>query len=60
MAPSDLAQMAADPVFLGAVLDFVLLDDAHVLAFCSAADLPPDAPLRARQALPGGAEVNWT
>ncbi len=59
-APSDLAQMGADPVFLGAVLDFVLLDDAHVLAFCNAMDLPPETPLQARQALPGGAEVSWT
>ncbi len=55
-----LPEIASDPGFLGAVLDFVLLDDAHVLDFCEACDLPNDAPMRARQALPGGALPNWT
>ena len=51
---------ARDPVFLGSVLDFVMMDDAWVTAFCEAADYPMDFPMRARAALPGGAQVNWT
>lgn len=57
---SDLRKMAGDPVFLGSVLDFILLDDSHVTAMCDSAGLAYEAPMRARQALPGGAEVNWT
>lgn len=51
---------AQNPVFLAGVLDFLTQSDGWVLAFCAAADLPPDAPLAARRALPGGAEINWT
>lgn len=51
---------AADPVFLGAVLDFLMMDDAWVVAFCDHASLPYDRIMQARAALPGGAQVNWT
>jgi hypothetical protein len=57
---ADLRVRAADPEFLGAVLDFLTMDDAWVTAFCDAQGLAYDAPMRARAALPGGAEVNWT
>ncbi len=51
---------AADPEFLGSVLDFLLMDDAWVTGFCDAAGLRYDAPLRARAALPGGDAMHWT
>ncbi|MEO9823442.1 MAG: DUF3572 domain-containing protein [Paracoccaceae bacterium] len=51
---------ARDPVFLGSVLDFVMMDDAWIAAFCETADYPLDFPMRARAALPGGEQVNWT
>lgn len=57
---TDLREQAQDPTFLGAVLDFVMMDDAWVVAFCDTNDLAYDAPMRARTALPGGAQVNWT
>ena len=57
---ADLKARAADPAFLAAVLDFILLDDAWVMGFCDSAGLGYDAPMRARQSLPGGGEVNWT
>jgi len=57
---ADLRARAADPEFLGSVLDFVMMDDAWITAFCGAADLPNAAPAQARAALPGGAQVNWT
>ena len=57
---ADLRDRAADPEFLGAVLDFLMMDDAWVTAFCDAQGLAYDVPMRARAVLPGGAEVNWT
>jgi hypothetical protein len=56
----DLRAGAGEPAFLGSVLDFLLMDDAWVVAFCDAEGLAYDAPLRARAALPGGAEAHWT
>lgn len=57
---ADLRTRATDPEFLGAVLDFLMMDDAWVVAFCDAAGLTYDAPQTARQMLPGGGEVHWT
>ncbi len=44
-----------DPAVLGAVLDFVLADEALLLAFCASASIAPDRPAGARRLLPGGA-----
>jgi hypothetical protein len=57
---SDLRARAQDPEFLGAVLDFLLMDDSWISAFCENNGYNTDFPLRARAALPGGAEANWT
>jgi len=59
-AADDLGARAADPVFLGSVLDFLIMDDEWVVAFCDAVDLPYEQPMKARQALPGGQDVSWT
>jgi Protein of unknown function (DUF3572) len=56
----DIAANAGQPAFLASVLDFVLTDDAWVTAFCDTAGLAYDAPMRARAALPGGEQINWT
>jgi hypothetical protein len=56
----DLRAGAGEPAFLGSVLDFVMMDDAWVVAFCDAAGLPYAAPAQARAALPGGGQVHWT
>ena len=60
VALNEVKARAAEPEFLAAVLDFLLQADSHVTAFCDAAGLPHDAPLRARAALPGGAPPDWT
>ncbi|RVT86708.1 DUF3572 family protein [Rhodobacteraceae bacterium CCMM004] len=60
LTAADLRTRAAEADVLGAVLDFLTMDDAWVVAFCDARGLPYDAPLRARVALPGGAQVHWT
>lgn len=49
-----------DPTFMAAVLDFILMDDAWVERFCQTSGLPPEAPMQARSALPGGEQVHWT
>lgn len=57
---NDLRQRAKDPDFLASVLDFLLMDDAWIAEFCASAGYNPEFPMRARAALPGGAQVNWT
>jgi hypothetical protein len=56
----DIRNRAADPEFLGSVLDFLLMNDDWVIQFCDAQKLPYEQVQQARQALPGGAQINWT
>jgi hypothetical protein len=56
----DLRAGAGDAAFLGSVLDFVMMDDAWVVAFCDSVSLPYTTPMLARAALPGGAVTHWT
>ncbi|MEM9795265.1 MAG: DUF3572 domain-containing protein [Pseudomonadota bacterium] len=55
-----IRQAAGDPTFLGAVLDFVLMQDDWVQGVCQAQDLPYDTLLQARMVLPGGDLPHWT
>jgi hypothetical protein len=57
---SDFRAGLEDPEFQGAVLDFILMDDAWVAGFCEGLGLDLDTPRMARGMLPGGGEVNWT
>ena len=41
-------------------LDFLVLDDSWVMAFCDANSLAYDLPAQARAVLSGGAEIHWT
>lgn len=59
-SPEDLRARAADPEFLGFVLDFLLANEAVLVAFAQDAGIAPDRPLRARAALPGGELPHWT
>jgi hypothetical protein len=58
--PAELRSRATDPEFLGFLMDFLLSDEARLVAFCDAAGRPYDAPMRARAALPGGDLPHWT
>lgn len=58
--PASLRSRAQDPVFLLAVIDFLMSDEALLLDCCAALDLPPETPALALAALPGGAQVHWT
>ncbi|MEP3298152.1 DUF3572 domain-containing protein [Tateyamaria sp.] len=56
----EVRTQAAEPAFLGSVLDFLLMDDAWVTGFCDANSLDYRQPMIARQLLPGGEVPNWT
>lgn len=56
----DFRQGLEDPAFQGSVLDFLLMDDGWVMAFCDSAGLGYDQPMQARAVLPGGGTVHWT
>ena len=58
--PADLRREVENPAFLIGVLDFLLAEDARVIAFCDAAGIDYQAPMQARAELPGGAPVHWT
>lgn len=60
LSSDDLKARASDPDLLASVLDFLLMDDKWVLGFAEATGTQPDAPMRARAALPGGQLPNWT
>ncbi|WP_420558938.1 DUF3572 domain-containing protein [Tepidicaulis sp.] len=51
---------ASSPHILAGVIDFLMMDDKRLLAFCEEAGLPPETPGEARQALPGGDQPHWT
>ena len=57
---ADLKAGVADPAMQGAVLDFILMDDAWVVAVCDSLGVPYNTLAAARAVLPGGEQVNWT
>jgi len=59
-APGDLAHLARDPVFLAALVDYLLETDDRVLACTKDLGLPATALGEARQGLPGGRDPHWT
>lgn len=56
----DMRARAQDPDFLGSVLDFILMDDAWVIACCDTCGLGYERLSEARQSLPGGEAIHWT
>lgn len=56
----EMRSRAQDPDYLGAVLDYLLMDEPQLIAFCEEAGHAPDRPMRARAGLPGGDIPNWT
>lgn len=60
VSADEIRTRASEPELLAAVLDFVLMDDAWVMAFAGAAGHPPEDVLKARAALPGGDIPHWT
>ena len=60
LSPDELRAQLGEPGVLVGVLDFLLMEDERVLAFCAAEGLSPETPMTARHTLPGGEHVNWT
>jgi len=58
--PGDLRSRAADPMFLGFVLDFLMQNDDDVIDFAADHSCQPEDILRARAGLPGGDHPHWT
>jgi hypothetical protein len=54
LTAGELRARAAEPDFLGGVLDFVLENEALLIAFAESAGLKPATVLRLRRELPGG------
>ena len=57
---ADVRAGISDPNFFGALLDFIMMDDAWITSFCDAEGLAYDQPMMARMALPGGEQMHWT
>jgi hypothetical protein len=57
---ADVKAQAADPMFLGAMLDFLMMDDTWIVSVCDHLHIPYDRLAMVRQALPGGEQVHWT
>ncbi|MFD2263606.1 DUF3572 domain-containing protein [Lacibacterium aquatile] len=51
--PSELRHRLGDPAVLAGVLDFLLGDEATLIAFCHDQEIPPEVPGLARRYLPG-------
>lgn len=56
----DIRAAAANTELLAGVLDYLLQDEAMLLAFCEAAAIRPEEPARARAYLPGGDIPHYT
>ncbi|MEO0829649.1 MAG: DUF3572 domain-containing protein [Pseudomonadota bacterium] len=56
----DLRSRTGDPDFLASVVDFLMMDDAWLTAFCDHTGRAYEEPAMARAQLPGGAMPNWT
>lgn len=56
----DLRAGVTDPAMQGAVLDFLLMDDGWVTAFCDHVRVRYEDLAQARAVLPGGEQVHWT
>jgi Protein of unknown function (DUF3572) len=56
LGPDNLRTAAADPAFLGSVLDYLVADEALLVEFAADAGLKPEAIARAQAALSGMAE----
>ena len=48
LSEDDMRNSTADPEFLGAVLDFICMDDAWVVEFCDMAGAAATDPMAAR------------
>lgn len=60
ISPDELRARAGSREVLAAVLDFVTMDDAWVMACAEATGLDPRAPMMAKEVMAGPAASHWT
>ncbi|MCT4558280.1 MAG: DUF3572 domain-containing protein [Pelagimonas sp.] len=60
VSEQDVREGLQDPAFQGAVLDFLMMEDSWVVAFCDTQGIPYESLMQVRAALPGGEQVHWT
>jgi Protein of unknown function (DUF3572) len=56
LGPDNLRTAAADPAFLGSVMDYLIADEALLVAFAADASVKPEAVARAHFVLRGPSE----
>jgi hypothetical protein len=56
LGPDNLRTAAADPAFLGSVMDYLIADEALLVAFAADASVKPEAVARAHSVLRGPSE----
>ncbi|MGB1034932.1 MAG: DUF3572 domain-containing protein, partial [Primorskyibacter sp.] len=56
----DLKAGLTEPAMHGAVLDFLMMDEAWLCQFCDSEQLAYETLAQARAVLPGGEQVHWT
>lgn len=60
LSEDDLRTRVGEADLLGAVLDFLMMDDAWVQRACDGVGLNYDSLTQMRATLPGGEQVHWT
>jgi hypothetical protein len=60
LGEDDLRARAGETELLTAVLDFVTMNDDWVNDCAQSLEIDPHDVLKARQSMPGGAEIHWT
>ena len=59
LGADEIRERAGEADFLAGVMDFLLADEALLLAFTEDQVIAPDLPLRLRRYLPGGAQMEF-
>jgi hypothetical protein len=60
LGSGDIMARAGESDLLAGVMDFLLSDEELLTDFCTAQNVSPETPARARQSLPGGQLPHWT
>jgi len=56
----DMRPESLNLVFLGALLDFLTMNDEWIIEFCDTVNLSYEQLMNARMLLPGGEQMHWT